>query len=178
MTTRLDSERLLLRPLSRGDQELYCLLYTDPAVMARIARPQTLGEATRGFQASLRMQADPSNRRCVWAMCLKPSALALGLIGIDRDDEGGAEVGVVLPVAQQGRGYATEAIGALAAHAFGALGLLRLHTRHAPAHGQAAGLMRALGFERVHADDSEHGWRWQLTPDLQAQRQRRPDPLP
>jgi len=178
MTTRLDSDRLQLIPLAEGDKALYCRLYTDPRVMARIARPRTPAEAARGFQASLRMNAEMPNRRSLWTMTLKSSGSALGLIGLDRDEPDGAEVGVVLPPEHQGRGLATEAIGALADHAFGALGLLRLHTRHAPDHGLAAGLMQSLGFERIRADAGEHGWRWQLTPGRRARRQRVPDPLP
>ena len=181
MTTCLDSDRLLLRPLAPGDAGLYCRLYTDASVMARIAPAQTAAEAERGFRASLRMNADAPIRRSVWAMCLKPEGLALGLIGLVRDEQGGAEVGVVLPLDQQGRGFATEAIAVLADHAFDVLGLDRLHARHAPDHGPAAGLMQALGFENLRADSGRHGWQWQLTRQRWAgrrQRQGRPDPLP
>lgn len=178
MTTRLESDRLQLNPLDEADEALYCRLYTDSRVMARIARPQTRAEAARGFRASLGMNAEMPNRRSVWTMTLKSSGSAVGLIGLDRDEPDGAEVGVVLPPEHQGRGFATEAIGALADHAFSALGLLRMHTRHAPDHGLAAGLMQSLGFEPIQADAGEHGWRWQLTPSRWTRRQRQPDPLP
>ena len=41
------------------------------------------------------------------------------MAGLSLDESGGAEVGVVLPAAHQGRGVATEAIALLAGHAFG-----------------------------------------------------------
>jgi RimJ/RimL family protein N-acetyltransferase len=100
---------------------------------------------------------------------------------VSLDTEGGGEVGVVLPPEHQGRGFATEAIAALAEHAFGVMRLQRLHTRHDDGHGLAAGLMATLGFEQTAVDTHTGRWRWQLTPAAWAaspRRQAKADPLP
>ena len=68
-------------------------------------------------------------------------------------DRRSAEFGMMIPVWAQGSGYATEAVGALVAHALGsegahapALGLQRLHTRHVPGHPAGPRVMAKLGF--------------------------------
>lgn len=175
MIPTLDTPRLRLRPLADGDQALYCRLYGDATVMQRIGPPQSPADARRGFASALRMTATESPGRRFWVMQDRAFDQALGLIGLSPDDAGGAEVGVLLDAAHQGRGLATEAIAALAAHAFGELALQRLHTRHDAAHALAAGLMRTLGFEPTATAAGPQGWRWQLTAQAW---QRRPGDKP
>lgn len=181
MITSLHGPRLDMRPLDEGDEALYVRLYGDAAVMQRIASPQDPRTAALGFRAALRMNAAEVPTRLFWVIRQRRPPLALGLLGLSLDGEGGGEVGVVLPLEHQGRGIATEAIAALADHAFGAMPLHRLHTRHDDGHGLAAGLMATLGFARTAVEAPSGRWRWELTPAQWARsprRQAQGDPLP
>lgn len=163
MMARLDAGPLCLRPLEAADEELYGALYGDAGTMAHIAPVPGAEALARSFQATLLRNRRFPQQGGYWVMCASDGGVPLGLAGLNFDDLGGAEVGVVLPAAHQGRGYATHAIAALADHAFIALGRVRLYTRHDAGHAQAAGLMQALGFQRTRADPGRKGWRWELT---------------
>jgi RimJ/RimL family protein N-acetyltransferase len=147
--------------LAAGDTTLYVGLYGDADTMLRIASPLAPDAALRSFQAALRMNGQRPLRRACWVIL--DQGLAVGLAGLVLDGEGGAEVGVVLPPAQQGRGHATRAIATLADHAFGPLSLSRLHTRHEAGHVGASALMDTLGFEPLASDEGDGTRRWQLT---------------
>jgi RimJ/RimL family protein N-acetyltransferase len=181
MMRPLDAGPLCLRPLAPGDEALYVALYGNADTMARIAPPQDAATSARSLGAALRMNQQSPRRGGWWVICRADGHGALGLAGLLFDAQGGAEVGVVLPAAHQGQGHATRAIAALADHAFGALGLVRLYTRHDAGHALAAGLMQALGFEQIGNNAGDKGWRWQLTPERWARWPRRQggaDPLP
>lgn len=180
MIATLDGPRLRLRPLAPEDQALYRRLFADPVVMQHVAAAQDEATAARGFRQALAMNAALPAQRRFWVIAERNGGEAHGLIGLTLDESGGAEVGVVLPEARQGRGLATEAIATLANHAFGALGLHRLHTRHLDGHALAAGLMQSLGFENTARGPAPETWCWQLTPERWAshpRRQAKPDPL-
>lgn len=175
----LQTPRLRLEPLVEADRDVYVTLYSDADTMQRVAAAQTADSAARGFLAALAaMRTTPPQRR-FWVM-RDASGTAVGLLGLDHDAPGSGEVGALISSPHQGRGYATEAIAALADHAFGALGLRRLHTRHAAGHDLAAGLMRGLGFRPMADADRAHPHRWELGPGrwaTRARRQRPADPL-
>jgi RimJ/RimL family protein N-acetyltransferase len=175
MIATLQTPRLRLRPMQDGDRDLYVTLYSDADTMRHIAPAQSAEAAARGFLVALAAtQASPPARR-FWVMC-DLSGAEVGLLGLDHDAPGSGEVGALIPPPHQGRGYATEAIAALADHAFGALCLQRLHTRHAAGHGLAAGLMSGLGFEPAPDAPGPHPQRWQLDPGRWAARTGRQGP--
>ena len=180
MIATLRGPRLELRPLRDGDEPLYGQLYGDPGVMQHIGPAQDAGTAARSFLTALRYNAAAAPVRVFWVIQDRAATEPLGLIGLTLDHDAGGEVGVLLPDRHQGRGVATEAIAALADHAFLTLRLQNLHTRHPPGHALAAGLMTTLGFERIAAAAGAGRWRWQLTPERWAARPRRlsaADPL-
>lgn len=178
MNRALDTPRLHLRPLEPGDEALYVRLYSDPVSMQHIAAAQSPEAAARGFRAALAARAQRPPPRLFWVMHERALQQDVGLLGLDLDAPGSGEVGALIPPPWQGRGYATEAIAALAAHAFGALGLQQLHTRHAAGHGLAHGLMQGLGFLPADPVPGPHPQRWSLTPARWAGRQGAGDPLP
>lgn len=155
-----DTARLRLPALSEADEALYVALYTDAGTMRWVAPPLSAARARGDFLAALAAaRATPPTRRC-WVLRRREDDTALGLIGLVGGADGRGEVGVLLPPAAQDRGYASEAIAALADAAFAA-GLASLHTRHLSAHGLAAGLMRRLGF-RPQPPAPDGGCRWRL----------------
>lgn len=170
MSATIANAKIDLRLLASGDVALYAALYGDPGTMAFVAAAQDPHQLTRSFASTCRANTATPPRRRTWVIHERGAARDLGLIGLvwdaaTTDDRQGAELGVVLPPALQGRGIASAAIAALAHHAFGPLGLQRLHTRHDSAHGPAGGLMSRLGFLRTRAEDGPRGWRWELTPE-------------
>lgn len=158
--TTLATPRLHLRLLGPGDEALYLALYGDAQTMRHVVAPPGAAALRRGFAAAVACNGETPARRRFWVMADRAGGRPVGLLGLDL--AAGGEVGAVLAPADQGCGYATEAIAALADHAFGALGLDRLHTRHDPGHAPAAGLMARLGFEPVDRRDAARGWTWQL----------------
>jgi RimJ/RimL family protein N-acetyltransferase len=88
----------------------------------------------------------------------------------DRDEAGSAEVGLLLVVPAQCRGYAAESIAALAEEVFAAPPLQRLWTRHASDNAAATGLMRKLGFQRMEDTTGPAPVRWQLQRQVWATR--------
>ena len=179
MNARLQAPALWLDPPTADDEPFYVGLYTDPEAMRHVVAAQTADAARRGFAAALRLDAATPVERRFWVIRTRPEGDPVGLLGLHVDAPGSGEVGAVIVPARQGRGHATAAIAALADHAFGPLGLQRLHTRHDGANGAAGGLMARLGFERTQAGAGAHGWRWELTPDRWRARsdRHRADPL-
>lgn len=154
-----DTCRLHLRPLGEGDEALYCQLYTDPALMHHIAAPLSVEVAQRSYRAACRQQSQQKQR---WIITERSAGDSIGLLGLFVDGDA-AEIGVMLLEPWHGRGYATEAIWAMADRVFAAQGLHMLWTRHAPGNGLATGLMHKLGFVCEGSVDTEHAQlRWQL----------------
>lgn len=158
------TSRLHLRALSPSDERLYCSLYRDPHVMRHVAEPLSPEAAKRAFSAVLKqLAADPPRAR-YWILASQDALGDLGLMAWvpDPGDAGSAEVGVVLAAPAACRGYASEAIAALANAVFSQQASCRLWTRHARANGPAAGLMRKLGFEPLDDGGPSSQMRWQL----------------
>lgn len=153
-----DTPRLHMRPLAEGDETLYCRLYTDPVLMRHIAMPMSLEAAQRSFRAACRQQSPHVQR---WIIVERLAGKHIGLLGLFVDSDA-AEIGVMLFAGWQGKGYAAEAISAMADRVFAAGDVLMLWTRHAPGNELATGLMHKLGFrcEVPHApDQAELRWR-------------------
>lgn len=165
MATDLHTPRLHLRPLRQDDETLYRTLYTDAEVMRHVAEPLTRAAAQRAFAAVMRqLAAEPPQSR-YWILASRDTGEDLGLMALvpDREDDSSAEVGVLLLGPAQCRGYAAEAIAALADAVFAAPHRQRLWTRHARDNPAAVGLMRKLGFDPM--EDAATGpapVRWQL----------------
>lgn len=143
--------RTWLRPLSPGDETLYCALYTSPEVMAHIGCPLPGPVARQAFLAACRLNAVAGAWQRRWAVLDARSGEGLGMLALmrDADDPVSAELGVMLLPAAQRQGLARELDDAVALHAFapGGWGLQRLWARHAPGHAAAAGVLAASGFE-------------------------------
>lgn len=150
-----------LRPLADGDAAAWIALHADAATMARIVAPLDAAAAGRAFAAAHRANSVSPPRRRTWTIVADDRFA--GVAGLVFDAPGEAELGAILPPAEQGRGVATRALALVVAHAFAAWPLRRIHTRHDDGHGAAAGLMRTLGFERVAAARKPKGWQWQCT---------------
>lgn len=159
-----DTARLRLRPLTQGDEALYCRLYTDPEVMRFIATPLSLAAAGTHFRAALEQQGD---KRLLWIITLLGSDVEVGLLGATSSAEQVAEVGVMLFAEGQANGIAAEALGAVHGPLFQQYGFQRIWTRHARLNGHARALMSKLGYVPLAGShDVETQLRWEITESL------------
>ena len=144
-----DTDRLHLRPLGTRDEVFYCGLYTDPGMMRHIATPMSPEAALRSFRAVLKQQGAS---RMVWTIA-EHGRPECGILGVMPKDVT-AEVGVMLLPQGRARGFAAEAIDAVANVIFGTGRFEWLWTRHAAANVPAAALMRRMGFEPFEPIDA------------------------
>jgi RimJ/RimL family protein N-acetyltransferase len=158
----LTTDRLNLTPLSDAHRALYCRLYTDPEVMRYVGACLDRAKAEHCFALALGASASPSPGNLIWSMDVRGDRVSAGLVGLRIQGEE-AEVGALILPEFQASGLATEAIAAMADHAFAILGLRRLLTRHRPEHTAAAALMRRLGFSALPDEAANPmGQRWEL----------------
>ena len=152
-----------VRLLEASDEPLYEQLYGDEATMRHVGPALEQAQARRSFAAACRAnQSTPPTAR-FWVIEQTLENTPIGLIGLHWDGPASAELGVVLPPCQQGKGIATAATRLLLEHAFGSLQLDRLHTWHALGHEPAAGLMASLGFAPSPDRTGREGQCWELT---------------
>lgn len=161
--TTLATPRLQLRPLDAGDEALYVHLYTDADTVARMGPPPPAARVRSAFKAAL--ARDP-RRAPVWVMVRVADGERLGLIGLEIDEAGTAQLGSVCPPVHQSQGYSKEAGVAVLDHGFGALGVRKVETRHADDHPKSVAVMRSLGFEMAPSAGPPWPCRWTLTPEL------------
>jgi ribosomal-protein-alanine N-acetyltransferase len=144
----LQTERLFLRPLAMTDAPALFAIMSDEDAMRfwdwpAFHDPLAVSEIVAGQIADM-----TENRAFYWAVALEPRGPAIGacdLSEIDRHHRR-AEVGFLFNRSYWGRGYATEAMGAVVGHAFGALGFERLWARFHAGNEASRRLLARLGF--------------------------------
>ncbi|MBU1617955.1 MAG: GNAT family N-acetyltransferase [Gammaproteobacteria bacterium] len=105
----IQTSRLLIRPLTTQDQQLYLDLYSSTAVMAFIGPPLQLEKAKNSFQIALRLNAKVPFKRLFLAICRDDQPIGLCAINQWNALLATVEVGLMLLPAWQGQGYGTEA---------------------------------------------------------------------
>lgn len=156
-TMELATARLHIDALRADDAQALFACRSDPLV-ARYQgwRPGTVRDA----ESFIRAQTDPApGRWCQRAIRLQGTAELIGDLGVCFPAAPGesAEFGISLAPAQQGRGYAREALRALFAHGFGVLGWRRIQASADPRNGPSIALMTAMGM-RQEAHFRESLW--------------------
>lgn len=116
MTFRLESDRLIIRPLRPDDRGAFIALMDDPQVTRWVhgGQPYRDDEVDEFFARCARNLAQ--HDVCMGALEEKESARMIGISGVQPlGTTGDLEVGWILAQETWGRGYATEA-GGLAMH--------------------------------------------------------------
>jgi ribosomal-protein-alanine N-acetyltransferase len=147
----LVSERLVLRESLETDASLLLAYHARNA--ARFAAwgpapPGALPEHMNWIAWRREQSAGARGRSFLAFDRAVPRQLAglVNLDGIEREREPGAMLSYSIDAAYEGRGYAREAVAAVVAHAFDALGLVRLVAHYDPANERSGALLRRLGF--------------------------------
>lgn len=147
------TERLVLRPYEEDDlQQLHAVLYSDEAAMALLGGPRDLAGTRAALERTIHQQE--TGGYSFWPVIERESGLMCGEAGLFPLAPDGPDValGYAFGSAYWGRGYATEAAGAVIAEAFGALGMDRLVAITREANHGSRRVLAKLGFR-------EHGLR-------------------
>ncbi len=149
MTVALKTSRLILRPQEQADAAaLFAILGDDRAMRfwnrSPISRLAVVEDLVREQQAAM---AD--GLCCYWT--LLEANEAIGSVDLSLIQAGSAELGFLLRPDRWGQGLASEAVGAVAAYGFEALGLTRLAAAVQSANRPAARVLEKNGFSRVES---------------------------
>lgn len=148
----LETRRLVLRPLARGDEALFCDLYGDSAAMRFIGRPLSQKRARTSFAAALRAAQRPGGPH--FFAIMKKAGGAVGMCALQPVERRArrVEAGIVLAPRAQGKGYAGEAFAALATAAFRTLPIDMLWVQYRGSNAAARQLFARLGFSPQAGD--------------------------
>jgi RimJ/RimL family protein N-acetyltransferase len=143
----LETARLRLRPFTLGDAADVQRLAGDRAVAENTLTvphpyPDGAAEAWIGTHA----EGWAAGRLVVYAVAEASAGALVGAVGLALTPaHAGAELGYWIGREAWGRGYATEAAGALCGHAFAALGVHRIQARHFVRNPASGRVMQKLG---------------------------------
>ena len=153
MPPTLETPRLRLRPLAASDEADLVALDSDPEVMRYVGSPagikspaETLERARRRIREEQRGDYAPLG---FWRIEGRSDGAFHGVGALIRMP-GGEDVEVAYRLARSawGQGIATEAAGALVAHALGPLGLPEVVAVTYPENRASQRVLDKLGFER------------------------------
>ena len=143
----LETERLLLEPLTIAHADEMAPLLDDPALHTYVGgAPLSLEELRERYARQERGRSPDGRERWLnWIVRERASGVAVGYVQATVDEErSAAEVAWVIGSGFQGRGYAREAAAAMVAR-LGEDGI-RVITAHVnPGHVASAGVARAIG---------------------------------
>jgi RimJ/RimL family protein N-acetyltransferase len=148
MRLPLFTKRLVLRPFTMADVEAFMAYRNDPAV----ARYQSWEGCNRTeAEAMIRAQQEPEPGE--WsqiAIALNEEGTLLGdcAVYLHTPDARQATIGITLAQANQGRGFATEALTCLLDHLFGHMQLHRVVADTDPANTSSWSLLERVRMRR------------------------------
>lgn len=124
--SRLETERLILRPMCEDDFDALLRIFTDLKVMAAFNHPPFTHEQMRRW---LRRNLDHQNQYGygLFSVMLKETGELIGDCGLEQmEDQAAAELGYDFRSDFWNQGYATEAAAGVRDYAFYTLGLPQL----------------------------------------------------
>lgn len=152
--TALETERLVLREAAPGDAA--ALLAYHDRNRARLERwdpPRGTELEHHASWIAWRIGESAANRARSWVAFERasPDAVAgeVQLDGITQAPQHTAMIAYSVDAAYEGKGYGSEAVAAVIAYAFGALGLRTLSATYDPANERSGALLRRLGFTEL-----------------------------
>ena len=144
----LRTARLTLRPF-RGDDAARVLTIQSNWAVMRMLRVATYPATLHSTRQWLASHEGEWRSGAAYRFAVVLDGAVIGCADVDEISHGRGDLGYWLEEAAWGRGFASEAAGAVVAFAFELLGLDGLNSGHArdnPASGQ---VLRKLGFRRI-----------------------------
>ncbi len=145
---RMETPRLILRPLEMTDAGALTALLQDPEIARwtlRLPWPYTIDDA-RSF-ISRQSAGDSAPEAVNWAIVEKATGALTGMIGLHDVEwqSRRAEIGYWMGESFRGKGYTTEAARRVVSWAFETGKLERIQATHFPGNEASAGVMRKIG---------------------------------
>ena len=144
----LSTKRLILRDFFETDWEAVHAYASDPEVVRYMTFGPNTEEESRSFvQRQIQKQSDDPRRDFTLAITLRKDSSLIGSCGVSvaspRDREG--RIGYCLSRRFWGKGYGTEAAGALLTFGFKELGLHRIYATCDPGNAASRHVLEKIG---------------------------------
>jgi ribosomal-protein-alanine N-acetyltransferase len=147
---RVETERLVLRPMEVGDAEELHAVYSDPTTFEFIAAGPARSIDETLERIALKSAHQTRHGFSLWTVVERESRRVIGDCGLQMLEGGpDVELGYKLGREFRGRGFATEAARASLAHGFGPLGLDRIVAVAWPANRASRHVMEKCGLTLV-----------------------------
>lgn len=109
----IQTPRLLIRPLTVDDQQLYLDLYTDPATMRFVSPAFATQKALESFLIAVRLNQKAPFKRLFLAILDQGEAAGICAISQWQPEDATVELGLMLKQPWHAKGYAVESFLAL-----------------------------------------------------------------
>ena len=149
ISTRLETERLYLRPLILADTDFVFQHFSNPAVTQYLLDEPPVTEYAQA-QAIVQFYLEPAGKsHNRWALGRKADQQIIGTCGYHKWEKPyfRAEMGYDLDSRFWGQGYMTEALRAAIQHGFARLGLNRIDALVYVENHRSLRLLERLGFQ-------------------------------
>lgn len=166
---RVETSRLLLNPLRANDAAALFACRGDPEV-ARYQgwQPQSLDEASDFIARQASTVFGQADTWCQLAIRLRETDALIGdfAVHFPADPADAAELGISLMIAQQGHGYAREAMRGTIDHLFGVMAYRRIIASVDPHNAPCIRLLRAVGLRQEAHHRQSLYWRGEWVDDM------------
>lgn len=163
----LHTERLVLRPLREEDIDVVVAYRNDPAVSA--LQDWDLPVTRERVERQVREQSDwddvvPGQPRQIG---IEHDGKLVGDLYVGMDEHGGVvEIGFTLTTANQGKGFATEAAGAVIDDLIARHNVHRIFAQLSPDNQASVRVLERLGMHRESLAPKSYWWRGQWDDNL------------
>lgn len=148
LPVRILLERLLLRPLRWDDAESLHIALSDPEVMRYWSSgPSDNAKATHSYIAGNMPDGEYPSLAIV-ERSAGDNAPAIGWVMLSKSREGIGEIGYILRADKWRQGYGCEAVTAMIAHGFDAMGYRKIIADVDPDNAPSLRMLDKLGFQR------------------------------
>ena len=146
---RLETARLLLRPVTLADAEAVFEYGSDPEATRYVLFPTHRSVADAHAWLETVEQSRAAGGTVPWALELKENGTVIGTCGFTswQPSQAEAEIGYALSRRFWNRGFATEAVRAMVRFGFERAGLQRIVARVAPENAASWRVLEKVGFE-------------------------------
>lgn len=144
----LETDRLLLRLVEDSDvEQLYEVLSDAEVAKFDYFHPLTSIEQALKFIARFKNELE-ENEEITWGIILKETNQLIGTCNMGSFDDGArrAEIGYDIAQSKWGKGYATEALGAVIEYGFKTMNLNRIEATITPGNDASVKVLTKLNF--------------------------------